>query len=282
MLKKQIAFEEPHLRIQSPVPDADTRAAFFLLNLPRILGLAPILLLLVFAFGCATTTTNTVPKQIYYSVSQISIDHGDPDRAIEELMAVPSGERDSKYYIIIGKAYLMKGNYPKAIESYKKAIEKDSTNEEAKSSLAKIYIKMGKYDLAIKYLEDLIKSKNPQIKTDAKLDLGWVYLKQGKHSEAEKMFLGVLESDPGNWLANFKLGFVYYEKKDYEKAVEYYLKALSGVPSLSKSQVYYNLGLAYYKEGDIPKAKDAWMGAVKVDPYGEFGQKAQGKLGLLL
>lgn len=291
LLRKQIAFEDPCLSIklsEKPkdravlVPDSGARAVFFLLNFTAIMRLAPILFLLVFAFGCATTTTSTVPKGVYYSISQSSIDHGDPDKAIEGLSQIPKDQRDIKYYLLIARAYLMKGNYPLAVESYKKALEKDRLNEEAKQGIVKVYIKMARYDLAEKYLEELLKSKDQKTRIEAELDLGLIYLKQGKYTEAEMILLKVLEKDSENWQANFRLGLVYIEKGEYEKAVASLKKALSKASPLSqKAEVYYNLGLAYYKKGDIGSAKDAWMGAVKLDPYGEFGQKAQGKLDLL-
>ena len=287
MLYKRIAFEEPYLPVKPKgetrlVPDSGIRAAFFLLNFAGLIKLVPVIFLLVFAYGCATTQTSTVPKGVYYSISKSSIEHGDPDKAIEGLLQIPKGERDYKYYLLLAEAYRIKGNFPLSIENYKRALEKDKSSEEAKLGLAEIYIIMGKYDLSEKYLKDLTQSKNTKIQIKAKIKLGLIYLKLGKYSEAEKILLEVLEKDPENWEANFRLGLVYNEKGNYEKAISYLKEALMGTAeAFVKAEIYYNLGLAYYKKGDIGSAKDAWKGAVKIDPYGEFGQKAQAKLDLL-
>ena len=189
--KKQIAWNDVSLDIPklttsrragqsaSVSGDSDVGGAFFLLTLSQLTRLLPLVLLLVLTFGCATTQ-NAVPKETYYPVVAKSIQYGDADSAIRQLSGIPEGERDTKYYMLLGQAYFKKGNYPLAIENFKKSLEKDSSNENAKYGLAVVYIEMGRYDLAEKYLMELLKSQRPEVRSEAKAKLDLIKKRKGK------------------------------------------------------------------------------------------------------
>jgi tetratricopeptide (TPR) repeat protein len=63
--------------------------------------------------------------------------------------------------------------------------------------------------------------------------------------------------------ANNNLGLSLFEMQDYEKAIEYYGKAIN----VDKSSVHYsNRGLAFYHMGDLDRALDDFNSAWKKDP----------------
>lgn len=53
---------------------------------------------------------------------------------------------------------------------------------------------------------------------------------QEKWSEVEKCYLSILQLDPKNSLAHFRLGSIYYYRKDYVKAKSYFDVALNLYP----------------------------------------------------
>jgi tetratricopeptide (TPR) repeat protein len=69
------------------------------------------------------------------------------------------------------------------------------------------------------------------------------------------------QSDYGE---NFAKGLQAYQKADYEAAVKYYEKALSG--SMKSAQAYSNLGLAYHKAGDLGRAVLNFERALRQEP----------------
>jgi len=52
----------------------------------------------------------------------------------------------------------------------------------------------------------------------------------GKWTEVEKCYLGILQLDPKNSLAHFRLGSIYYYRKDYVKAKSYFDVSLNLYP----------------------------------------------------
>jgi len=57
-------------------------------------------------------------------------------------------------------------------------------------------------------------------------------------------------------LTNYNLGELYYEKKDYEKAVEYYQKAHLVAPSNAK--IIYQIGLTHQKAKNFHAACESY------------------------
>ena len=56
----------------------------------------------------------------------------------------------------------------------------------------------------------------------------------GRLNEAEKKFTKALEIDPNEPRAQIGLGYIYYKKGMYDKAIEHYKKGLEGNPDISR------------------------------------------------
>ncbi len=85
--------------------------------------------------------------------------------------------------------------------------------------------------------------------------LGDLYAKQGNYKAAEKLFKMALKNDEFNGFAYMNLGSLCEQKKQVNKAREYYLKALKyTVDSTDQAKVYYNLGLLDIKSRKYKQA----------------------------
>lgn len=73
------------------------------------------------------------------------------------------------------------------------------------------------------------------------------FLKQ-KMDEAKPFLQKAIHYGPDNYLGYFSLGLMLEEKKDFEGAVKYYLKAVKLNPVYAPN--YYHLGTFYAKKGD--------------------------------
>lgn len=80
----------------------------------------------------------------------------------------------------------------------------------------------------------------------------------GRLEEAEKKFAKALKTDPNEPRAHIGLGYIYYKKGMYDKAIEHYKKGLEGNPHISKAYPlsHYYLGLAYNKKDMTEKARN--------------------------
>ena len=94
-----------------------------------------------------------------------------------------------------------------------------------------------------------------------------------KYEEALKLF-GQAGFDQGiGWVMRY-LGNVYLDKKQYDKAFEYYQKALKYAPK--SASIYSNLGTAYFARKKYKEAMATYQTALKLDPnvfenHGSYG-----------
>ena len=71
-------------------------------------------------------------------------------------------------------------------------------------------------------------------------------------------------------------GRKYYNRKNYEKAEEYFRRALFADESYVRG--HYFLGLALYKRDNADAAVKAWKRAVQINPSDSFASKAESKI----
>jgi tetratricopeptide (TPR) repeat protein len=124
------------------------------------------------------------------------------------------------------------GEYAKAINAYKKAIEFDPENTAA------LYM------------------------------LGLAYFQLSQYPEAISVFSLYIKAKPDDPHAHYLLGRAYHENKNYDSAQSAYLKAVqlkSDLSSVALSDLYFNLGLVYSKLKRLEDAENAWKKVLEID-----------------
>lgn len=99
---------------------------------------------------------------------------------------------------------------------------------------------------------------------------------QKKWGEVEKNHLNILKIDPKNSLTNFRLGQIYYNRKEYAKAEKYFSTALNLYPFDYDSMLM--SGWNYYFLGKYSEAKELFN---RVLLYSPFDTSATEGLGLI-
>ncbi|WP_310558933.1 tetratricopeptide repeat protein [Flavobacterium sp.] len=99
---------------------------------------------------------------------------------------------------------------------------------------------------------------------------------QKKWDEVEKNHLNILKIDPKNSLTNFRLGQIYYNKKEYAKAEKYFSISLNLYPFDYDSMLM--SGWNYYFLGKYSEAKELFN---RVLLYSPFDTSATEGLGLI-
>ncbi|MBL7129980.1 MAG: tetratricopeptide repeat protein [Candidatus Omnitrophica bacterium] len=74
----------------------------------------------------------------------------------------------------------------------------------------------------------------------------------------------MLKQDPYIIQTYLKLGLIYYEKGQYNKAMQTYEDALSKDPNIA--EVLNQLGIVYFKKGFYNKARQQWEKALEIEP----------------
>jgi tetratricopeptide (TPR) repeat protein len=246
------------------------------------------------------------------------------DKAIDWLKkAVELNDSSSEYHIWLGQAYGIKAQNSsmfkqpflakKVKKEFKKAVELDSTNLDARFALMQYYlvapgIMGGNKDEAkkqaqeIKKLDTLLghqafgliyeqeeeydKAEQEYLsavekdtsKVDAYYSLGYFYGRIEKYDEAVQTFEKILEIDPEEMNAYYQIGRMgAFSGQNLDRAVECFKKYLTKEPgenSPSLAWAHYRLGMVYEKKGESELAKSEYQAALELDPDHKQAKKA--------
>jgi tetratricopeptide (TPR) repeat protein len=125
-----------------------------------------------------------------------------------------------------GVQYHDAGEYQKAIDIYKKALEIDPNSTLVNYEISYTYMMMEDYDNALKH-SNIVIEKNDEnqlggyIVTSSCLDY------QGKTDESIKLLEKAIKKFKTNYLLYYNLAISYYNKKDLDKAIENSIAAIN-------------------------------------------------------
>jgi Tfp pilus assembly protein PilF len=120
----------------------------------------------------------------------------------------------------------------------------------------------GDHETAAKYLEEAL--LHPERLTSPSLTrahLGWAAFHQGDMVRAAKELLQALQFDPGQCVATYRLGRVYFAREEWEKAAEQF-QAVSDQPACGSQEASLYLMKVRIEQGlmeDAQRARDACL-----------------------
>ena len=152
----------------------------------------------------------------------------------------------SKTYVNRGNAFYYSGKYVEAIADYKKAIEINPLLAESYYGLGSVYIDMREYDRAIDMLSQAV-AINPAFEK-AYNNLGNAYNHSGNSMKALSSYNRAIEVNPLYALAYNNRAYAYMVLMDYPSAIKDYKKVIG--LGLASATTYRNLGRAYSKVKD--------------------------------
>ena len=136
---------------------------------------------------------------------------------------------------------LFEGNMAEAERLFLLATEADSSNSLAFYNLGLLASDQDKLGDARIYLEKALALKDDDV--DILTALGTVHLKAGDDSEAEVLFQKALQLGESDVLYN-NMGTLFFRRKDYKRAKEFYRKALDINPDYQEARE--NIALANF------------------------------------
>jgi tetratricopeptide (TPR) repeat protein len=113
-------------------------------------------------------------------------------------------------------------------DSLMAAIQRDSTNVQARVQLADVLYDTANWSEAIVQYRAAIRMDSSL--TPSIVDLGVCYYNLGDSQDAERHFQLALNRDPHQPVALFNLGIVYEGRKDYKRAIDMFHRALETAP----------------------------------------------------
>jgi len=234
--------------------------------------------------GCAhqkkVSAQDQKSAQAYYLLAVAYLNGGDATSALEELLkAEKLNPYDSEIQNSLGLVYYAKEKYGAAIGHLERAIQLDPKNSDAHHNLGTIYLYQGRHDQAIAEFESALANDLYRNRAQSLNSLGYTYYKKRDFLKAEKYLLDCLEHDHMYLLAYDNLAKVYISLERYDDAkvqLERVLKLKEFYP-----EAMLDLGLVYLNTGQKAKAKELFQKVLRIDPLGQYGQRAQEYLGLL-
>ena len=95
-------------------------------------------------------------------------------------------------------------------------------------------------------------------------DLGAIYLKLGKYDQAIKQFQKALEVDPGYTMGPFFFGDIYTDEKNYQSKINEFKDVIKINREYARAHNY--LGLTHLKEKNYSSAENSLLESIKINP----------------
>ena len=251
--------------------------------------------------------------QALTQIVSIRINRGETEQARKRLeQQIETSPNNALYYNLLGRVWMQANQADKAEIAFKKSLELNEQLEASYMNLAALYQRTNRMDEAIKEYEQLLE-KNPKA-VSAHMVLG-IMAQQGKdNTKAKSHYRKILDVEPkfapaGNNLAwlimeeggsldealtlaeNARaqqsdnpaiadtLGWIYYQKQGYLKAVSLLKEAVEKLPE--SAEVKYHLGMALFKKGDETQAKKVLEEAFTLSPKFPGSDEARATLNSL-
>lgn len=139
-------------------------------------------------------------------------------------------------YVKKGVQYHDNGEYDKAIETYKKALELDPKSTLVNYEIALSYFTKGDYEKAIEYSDVVLKQKS-DLMMQAYLTKGSALDVLGKTKESIKLFEKAIKETGDHYLLYYNLALNYFKTSELDKAEPNLIKAIELNPNHASSHL---------------------------------------------
>jgi tetratricopeptide (TPR) repeat protein len=174
--------------------------------------------------------------------------------------AIKNEPQNAEFKYYLGTFYEEEEQFEKAEIAIQEAIKLEPDNPKYYFRLGVVYDKSNKKEASMDAMRKVI-SLDPK-HSNALNYLGYTYADLGENlDEAERLILEALKHKPDDGYITDSLGWVYYQKGEYEKALEYLEKAIGIVPD--DPIMLEHLGDAYLKLNDKTNALKFYKKSLK-------------------
>jgi tetratricopeptide (TPR) repeat protein len=238
--------------------------------------------------ACATTEMNIEERKKLSETNRRVGDaytrQGDYTRALRYYLdAAKHYADDPQLQYSMGKAYLEKGSYNRAIVHLNRTLALKPDMMPAKKDLAIAYIKLEDNDQAILILKQMIEDQAYEIYAtpqSPKYLLGWVYYQQGQYAESEHYLQEALDyygiginKDVTYVMALRVMGMNALAQLKPERALVYLEKAIPFAPKWP--ELYLDIARAHRLAGETPRAREAYNRVIELaEPGSELAATA--------
>lgn len=180
------------------------------------------------------------------------INKGQIDEARKEFGWSLRKDSDDYVYSLAEELYSL-GFSKWAKRAYEKLLERHPDADEFRTSLADLAISEGNDDEALNYLAAIRPDSDAYL--ESLLVAADLYQTQGMFDVSEQKLLRAYELAPDEPVIQFALAELYFDTKEYQKAVRMYLGLIKqGITEISKVNIVQRLGISYAESGKFEQA----------------------------
>ena len=191
------------------------------------------------------------------------------------LQKYPESKHQKSMRDKVAKIYFLEKNYKKAEEIFKKLFtmeEKQSQKDEYASYLARANALLNNPDVAMFYVKE-IKDKKTFQKTF--FAVAQNFLAKENNEAAQKAYKEIIDNKYESYKESMMgLGIVYYNLKDYDKAIYWLSEYSKEMPKENKEMVSYLRASALYRKGNTDDAISRFEELANIEPSTEYSRKA--------
>lgn len=183
----------------------------------------------------------------------------DAKRVLQQ--AIQKMPEEAPFYQILSLLWEEENQLEEAVGVLKKGIKKIPKEEQLHFNLGILYDKLENRNEGVREMQKVI-AINPK-NASALNYIGYIYAERGeKLDEAESLIRKALELKPNDGYIIDSLGWVYFQKGDLEKALEYLEKAYKASPK--EPTILEHLGDIFLKQGKKERALEFFKRALEM------------------
>ncbi|MFZ0412508.1 MAG: tetratricopeptide repeat protein, partial [Candidatus Acidiferrales bacterium] len=212
-------------------------------------------------------------------LSQLLIDQGRSQEAIELLKQAAGDTAAPDVYDLLGDAYSQSKDYPNAENAYRKAVENDPDDPGHRHGLAQALMAEEKYDEALTQYQKLAELEPGTAENH--LRLAQLYRRMGKFDQAQASLQRAKQLEPGSLQVLYNQALLDEDQARYDDAIKVLNDAIAGIKNQSSTEenpnalaiLYEQLGHAYSQQGNSAAAIQTYQDMSKLGP--EAAKRAQ-------
>jgi len=187
----------------------------------------------------------------HIGISMAFLNSGMFKEAFEELEKAKEVEPESdEVSFLIGGICQLTGRYEESARVYYALLRKRPRNWKVLNNMGRLFIKLGKLNLALKVLEKGLELHGESSRLY--LNLGCVYYRRGEYETSLGYFRKALDMAPDFSAAEFYLALALFRMGDYNGAIERFRGLLGR--GYEDDRILNNIGLVYLRKGSVERA----------------------------
>lgn len=218
---------------------------------------------------------NPDSEQALEQLSQLLIDGGRSQEAIQLLEQSTADGASPEVYDLLGDAYSQAKDYPKAEKAYQQAVEEDPDEPSHRHGLAEALSAQDKYAAAIEQYKKLVELE-PGTAEDY-LRLGQLYRRLGQYDQADASLQRAKQLAPDSLEVLYSQALLYEDQGRYGDSEKILTDAITGLKSQSSGEENPNaisildeqLGRVYLEEGNYTAAINTYQQMSQLGPDAE-------------